>query len=395
MFPPNKVVAFDFETVEDMPDGSSVASLDVHKAEFRVTSCAFAWDGGTYYADTAAGITAALTRLALSGNPVICHNQQFEYGVMLSKYPSIKLNWHADSMRLCQLYDNGGDKFYLPPPEEDDEDDGEEPQVKRNPTHGLRLMSCVKRILCDDTDHKEAAYAAIRARGVQAGKEGANLHLLTRPEMEAYNVADAVQSLRLYKFITTEFKVQEYDWATDNMLFQFMLDKMVRAQLRGVVVDRAAAGVAAAGISSEIEVIKKSFADMMAAPIKTVERMLLTKRLAKFKTELGARKYQERGDWREECKFNPGSSQQLTMLFVDVLGMTAKFCTKKGAPSFKASFLHQWGEGGLALQKLKKRGIVLSQIESLRALSEYDGLWHLSIKLCGTSTGRMAGGSHE
>lgn len=395
-----QVIALDFETIEIMPDGSHKPSLDFYKPTFRVSSCAVArYDGDTLKTKYVVGEHATrllLQSLAKDGHRVIAHNEQFDAAVALCRFPDIKLNWYADSMRLCQLYDNGGEKWVFAPVDPDDiEDADDEDDIKANPIHGLRLSACVKRILCDYTDHKEVAYAGLRSRGVAAGEEAANLHLLTPEEMEAYNVGDAVACLRLYKFITTEFTSQGYDWSTDNMLFQFMLQQLIRSKIAGVDIDRVQAQRSADQVASEIISIRQAFAEKMADPIKAVERMLLNKRLLEYKTEKGRQKFVESGVWKEECQFNPGSNLQLKMLFVDVLGMEAKFHTPKKQPSFKSIYLPNWGDGGIILQLLKKRGLVLAQLNSLLDLSEYDNKWHLDLKLCGTSTGRMAGGSYE
>ncbi len=94
----------------------------------------------------------------------------------------------------------------------------------------------------------------------------------------------------------------------------------------------------------------------------------------------------------EQFLFNVGSNKQLAALFVGKLKMTPKFVTKTGQPSFKSAFLSQWGEGGDMLKKRRKRLLVLKQCDSLLALSEYDGRWHVDLKACGTTTGRFAGG---
>lgn len=393
------VVAIDFETVETQNDGTFAASLEFYRPAFRASSCAIAWRNGdqveTRYLQGESAIARTLAHLADLQCLIIAHNQQFDYGVAICRFPDISLNWHADTMRLCQLYDNGGDK-YAPAPIDMDDLDGTEDEdaVVRNPIHGLSLSACVKRILCDFTDHKEAAYEVLRGLGVPAGQEKTSLHLLPPADMEAYNVADAVLALRLYDMITVEFRSQEYDWSVDNMLFQFMMKQMVRARISGIHVDRVLLSASDTAIAKEIDDIRAAFTKEMGEHIKIVERRLLDKRLSEYKTEPGQRKYLESGKWREECKFNPQSTTQLAMLFVDTLGIQPKLRTKKKRPSFKSSHLHQWGSGGIILQRLKKRGIVLTQVRSLLDLSEYDGLWHLDIKLCGTSTGRMAGGSH-
>lgn len=45
------------------------------------------------------------------------------------------------------------------------------------------------------------------------------------------------------------------------------------------------------------------------------------------------------------------------------------------------------------LVKNKKILLVINQAKALLALSDKAGLWHLSLKVVGTSTGRLAGGN--
>jgi hypothetical protein len=110
----------------------------------------------------------------------------------------------------------------------------------------------------------------------------------------------------------------------------------------------------------------------------------------------------------DDLKFNPGSTTQLAELFVGKLQKPVTFWTKESKaskrskspdaavripnPSFKAAHLHSYGDDGNILVDLKKRGIVLNQNRKMVALSTSDGLWHQDLKLCGTKTGRYAGG---
>lgn len=405
MIPSNVLVAVDFETAVIEGD-KLTASTEFYLPNFRVTSCAFAWKVGVGYQHVYVTgedrVRAVLSQLAVAQNPLIAHNLQFEYGVAMCRFPDLQLNWSADSMRMSQLWDNGGQRWVDAPLSLDElyemaeqEEQNERDRVIRNPEHGLSLSACVRRILGPEHDHKAVAYEVLRSLGVPAGREKTNLHMLPPAAMEAYNVGDAIASLRLYYFISNEFKREKYDWSLDWSLFKFMMDRMVRSRIVGIRVDLAKVDASIATVTAEIEAIKRSFKELMAVPIKEVEKARLARRLSKYKTDLGREKYLNSGKHIEECAFNPASTTQLTDLFVRVLGMTPQFKTEKGAPSFASSHLPQWGEGGKILGALKKRGIVLTQLTSLRTLASRDGRWHVDIKVCGTSTGRMAGGTHE
>jgi hypothetical protein len=94
-------------------------------------------------------------------------------------------------------------------------------------------------------------------------------------------------------------------------------------------------------------------------------------------------------DWYE---FKLGSSKQLCMLFIDVMGMTHRFETPKGSPSFKASHLNQWKEGGQILFKRKKRLLVLQQCANTYLASLHSGRVHPFIRVSGTRSNRVSGG---
>lgn len=403
MIPSSVLVAVDFETAV-LKDGVLQASTEFYLPDFRVTSCAFAWRDGTGFAHKYVvgedEVRKVLEHLSKARNPLIAHNLQFEHGVVLCRFNGLPLNWVADSMRLCQLWDNGGEKWVDAPLSLEElyelaENEEDSDKQIRNPLHGLSLSACIKRILGPDHDHKDIAYAVLRGLGVPEGREKMNLHMLPEADMQAYNVGDAIAAIKLFEFITKEFKREQYDWSMDWAIFTFMMDRMVRTRIRGIKVDLQRVAESIATVSAEIAEIERSFKQAMSTHIKAVEERKLQDRLAEYKTELGKIKYLQSGKYKEECAFNPRSTTQLAMLFVDELGMTPQFVTKKKAPSFAAAHLRQWGDGGKMLERLKQRSIVLAQLTNLQALASRDGRWHVDIKVCGTSTGRMAGGSHE
>lgn len=407
-----RVVAFDVETAELQPDGTYVASTEAYRDNFRVTSCAFSWRDETgnivsRYVEGEEAIQQSMLEL-LPGNSAICHNAQFEKMVTLCRFADVynKITWHADTMRLVQCYDNGEETWLfeeLPDMSEDDvpepveEDKAESKKVaKAKSIGGVGLAKAVQRLL-KEPDPKARAYKVLRDLGVKKGKEGANLHLLPVEEMEAYNLADAVNTLRLYEFCTEDFTVCKYDWSLDHRLYMSTVDLLVQAKIKGVPVDRDKAQKSVETVTQEIDEIERAFKQRFESDIRKVERNLVLKRIRKLKTLRGRKNYLRRlrsghQGAIDETAFNVGSNQQLAMLFVDVLGIQPKFLTDSGLPSFRSAVLGSYGDGGLMLGKRRKRMIVLAQLQALLRLSEYDGRWHLDIKAAGTSTGRMAGG---
>lgn len=402
-----KVVTFDYETVEVLPDGRMAASTEFYRPMFRVLSCAFSEldVDGTIRSRFIQGedrVGGALREYIAAGATLICHNFPFEYGVTKCRYPDIALPDVVDTMRLAQVYDNGGDKnaFEVVVDETAVVEFGELPEIKKVATAGLGLVKCAFRILGEQTSHKKEAHDWIKANVPGSkGKEGQFLDRLPLDILTRYNVADTEITIRLYKFITDYFVTIGYDWSLDHQLYRSTCKFVTEAKIRGVPVNRKLAIANREKVAQEIVDIEQRFLTTYAPQIAEVEADRLQAWLAKVKTEKGKAKrlakYQA-GDpvALKEVKFNPGSGPQLVAMFMIKMKMVPKFFTKKGAPSTKASLLGQWGEPGLMLQSRKKRQIVVKQLESLLEATEFDGRWHIDLKVSSTSTGRMSGGSY-
>jgi len=394
----------DFETIELLPDGSKRASTEFYRSNFRVDSCAFTYrDEKTreIVSRFVEGEDAVKKELAAlhPDTQLVAHNLFFELGVTRCRFPDLNLTWYADTMRMVQVWDTGGDDRHCEvifPVLDNPDGHREEPETKKVPTFGFGLVKAAKRVLGAE-DHKLEAYTWLRNAGVKKGQEGAHLHLLPRDIYERYNVGDTETTLKLYEFLEERFLELDYNWRFDHELFLSTLGYMVNAKIRGVRVDRPKLQAYVDQVREEIARISADFAIKFANEIKQVERARLIKRLSKYKTLKGKKKYlktRPQKDWSKQVTFNPGSNNQLKMLFVDVLQIEPKFFTAKGAPSFKSALLGQWGEGGTMLAARRKRGIVLAQAESLLQLSAYDGRFHIDLKAVGTSTGRAAGGQN-
>lgn len=399
-------VVWDVETEEN-----GHGSTEFYRPAFRVTSAAFSWiaEDDSIKSLFVVGEDAVLHRLeglASAGIPVVAHNSQFEIGVLMCRFPTIgtRLVWLADTMRLVQVYDNGGDPLAFEYVETLDDlvDAMEEGEEERKVVFlaGLGLVKACMRIL-KLPDHKKEAHEWIRANVPECrpGREGGFLGRLPPDIFERYNVGDTEYALQLYVFITKHFEKIGYDWTLDHRLYFSSVRRIVEAKVRGVLVDRIALASYRDTIEADIQNIGKEFIAKFATPIANVERDKILTHVRKLKTFKGRKKYVKRMrtdavKYADDISFNVGSNKQLAALFVTQLKMTPKFLTDSEQPSFRSAVLHQWGDGGEMLKVRRKRLLVLKQSESLLALTEHDGRWHVDLKACGTSTGRFAGGSN-
>lgn len=390
------VIVIDFETA--LLTGEP--STEYYREDFRAISCAFAWTGAdgtvrTKYREGEIAIGEELARIKHDGIPLVVHNLPFEYGVCSYRFPGTEGSVLIDTMRLVQVADNGGKAAHweVKPQTYDDMLDAVESDEDEKPkqSSGLSLVSAASRWLSEDMqDHKAPFYALIRERtGCKQRQEGKNLNALTPDELEAYNVADAKVTLALYRTLLAKFAEDNYDWRLDHELYRGSARRISKAKGRGVVVDRTALVLYKQEVETELARIADNFRETFKREISELETEWFDAWCNELKSERGR---QARRDSRQYPHFNVGSNKQLAALFVDKLGMQPKFTTETGQPSFKSAFLNQWGEGGELLKKRRKRLLVLKQCESLLALSEYDGKWHVDLKACGTTTGRFAGG---
>ena len=361
------------------------SGLDFWSPTFTVKSIAVSYrseDGSLVSRFTETNIRRWLEQLAEKQVPVIVYNAGFELGVLKCCYPDIKLNIHADVMRLVQVYDNGTIDWHKYLGDIEDDDDAEEVD------DGFGLKVAGPRILGGDfNDTHQTAYAWIRENlDVKRGKEGAFLGSLPRDILRDYNCGDTENTLKIYERVTDEFKRIGYDWCPDHMLYMNVTRLIVESKIRGVRVDREKLQAYTVQVEAEIREIEQKFLNALAGPIEEVQRLKLEEVRAKYKTEKG-----RAGAKVDE--FNPGSNKQLAMLFVDVMKMPVQFTSATGQPSFKKAHLHTWGDGGEILLARRQRLLVLKQAQNLLKLSEPDNRWHIGLKSIGTSTGRFAGGS--
>ena len=360
MFKPS-VISIDFET----------NSLSYWSPEFKVLSIAAVWrDAKGHLRDRYAEgdeIETLLQKIATDGIPVVVHNLSFEYGVIRHVYPHLYENLQfIDTMRLAQVYDNGGDKA--------------------DKLSGYSLAKCVQRIL-GRPDPKARFYEELHLKGVKRGEEGSQLTLLGPTSYREYNIQDAEETLRLYEHITTEFVNLGYDWALDHQLYVGVTKRISDAQAKGVAIDPLMLEAARISVGLDIGNLDVDVRKKYLGYITTLESQLAAEYVAKFKSDKGRDAALTRPHmWA----FNPKSTLHLKRLFLDVMGMQATHTTPKGKPSFKSSHLYSYGEPGQMLTRRNSLLLLKTQIESLLEKSQ-GGRWHLGLKACGTATGRFAG----
>lgn len=417
-------LVWDVETEEN-----GEASTEFYRPDFLITSAAFAWldSSGfwkTHYIDGPGAeekIGIYLERCLDQKIPLVVHNQQFEYGCLVCRYPRLvpKLGEVYDTMRLVQNYDNGGGEFQFMPLSIDEQidfylselDNSSEltnASTERNIENpkqkyigGLRLKNSGIRLLGIE-DHKKKAHEWLRenVEGCRKGNEGQFLHLLPADVMREYNIADVITTGRLYLFCTEEFEKINFNWRIDHGLYRSTLERIVQAKIEGVPIKRKELWDSIVALKAEIEGIEQTFRLYLGPEIKRVERSRLVRRITKLKTLRGRKAYLRRlrtlcsGLFEDEIRFNIGSNTQLAALFMGELGMVPRFRTEKGAPAFRSAVLSQWGENGEKLKTRRKRLLVLKQSEALYTLSEFDGKWHCDLKIAACATGRLAGGSY-
>lgn len=412
-----EVVVLDFETALL----SGEPSVEYYRDDFRAISAAFAWrdkNGNvkTKYTEGEDATREFLEKMACDGIPTIVHNYQFEYGVLAHRFPGLQSIVAVDTMRLVQVADNGGSKFHrtaeAPATYDDLLDAAEKGGEVAEYRAGLGLVAAASRWLPEEyKDHKEPFHLWLReSAGVKKGQEGRNLTKLPQSMFEEYNVADAVVTLMLYETLTASMAKDGYDWRLDHQLYSSTAAMMARAKSDGLPVDRQALLSYVVEIEDEIKAIEGEFRGKFLSEIEDLEDARTTEWINGVKTAKARDKRTEAATHGcpEDLRFNVGSNKQLAALFVDKLGIVPKFWTKapkakKNAkprkkpfvpsPSFKAAHLSTYGEGGTLLRQRRKRMLVLTQAKALLGLSKRDGLWHFSMKACGTATGRMAGGS--
>ncbi len=375
------IVAIDLETV----NGKGKSDFRWWAPGFTIQSVALSWmqDGKivSWFAHQPAEIDAVVKRLHDKQIKLVVQNLAFEKGVLDTLYPQYPLNWYADTMRLAQLWDNGGDwrdqKFIG-----DDLDEENSPQL------GISLEAIASRILQRDFhQHKNQRDDYLRSVGVKKNF-GGHIHLLPPDILKEYNIADTIVTLELYNELAPKLHpVWEKDWP----LYYNRVHHMNAAYRRGILIDTVKLRRVIKAIDKEISTIDAEF------------RQKYSEQIKKWASDRDL----------DPNTFNITSNKQLSELFIQYLGLKPGHTTKKGEeavknreltleeaclkyPSLASKHLGDWGEAGLHLKLRKKRMLVLSQALSTLEMAKMGGKRaHPEVKSSGTRTNRVSGGAYE
>ena len=405
MFIPS-IVFIDYETRD-----SRGASFESFREDFRVFSLSSAWrdengDVKHWFDTRPNAIKSYLEWLDKHQIPVVVHNLQFEFQVTKKCYPHLNLNFVADTMRLAKLRDSGGSEYNNQPLTQLQEIELElgeisEDDIKKawKKSRGVSLEACAYRFLEDDMQgHKAEAHGYLEEHHGIKKNHGQYLDLLPFPVLQRYNNADTMVTLLLYESCMKYFEEQKFDVSRDWQLYSMRAKHIAEAYLRGIKINTKELLKYILDIEKEIEDIDTQFRKEFQDEITQVRKILYKKyRESKTypKTERGKQKRWDAmmsGKYKEEWDFNINSGAHLAYLFHNILGIDPKFRTAKGAPSFKASHLKQWGKGGNILLKRKKRLLVLNQCVSTYCAAIYDSKYHPQVRADGTRTNRVSAG---
>lgn len=390
------MLAVDIETSCD--DG---ADYRFWRKGFKIDSIAASWrdeDGSvkSWYSDSPSTIDKFIRRLAEQQKPLVVHNLSFELGVFLKLYPNLTFNWAADTMRLVQLADAGGDwrddAFKTADDYMDELLDGV------HQSNGLSLEACASRFLPKEyQNHKAVAHDWLAEHHKIKTKFGQHLHLLPKDVLKAYNIADTETTLALYEAMIRFHADRGFDWSIDWALYTNRCVLMQSAYIHGVLIDREALKARIYEIDNALTQINDEFMQKtLPARQKWAES---TQSLSKAK-----RKTTE--------EFNIGSNAQLKALFITELGISIGKMTRAGEkkveagemtaaeaalafPSFASKHIKLYGPLGELLYQRRKLLLVQQQMLATYVMSEENGRASPDVRVSGTKTNRVSGGHHD
>jgi DNA polymerase I-like protein with 3'-5' exonuclease and polymerase domains len=350
------LVVFDFET----------SGLDMWSADFRVVSCAFLIygpDGDLMHELFVQGqdeVKTTLEKILEESPTFLVYNASFEWSVCKAALGlALPLTDTIDVMRLVQLWGCAHDG------------------------RGWGLQAATERIL-GIKGYKQKYYSWLRENVPESkNKPGAYLSQLPPELLREYNLADCYHTKSLYDRISSKFDTQDYDWRPDHSLYRLLVQWVSESRIQGIAVDRQVLLDYLPQIDAEVAAIDAKFRSAVGKEIEAVRLDLHKKAQARFKKKIVT----------AIPEFNIQSRAHLEALFCGKLGRRARILTPTGKPSFKSSHLSQWGEIGSILEKRGKRLKVKEHVVKLLEASESDERWHADIKLCGTISGRLAGGT--
>ena len=400
MTEPKNVVALDFETT----------GLGVYKSGIKVTSISLSrYIKGkihNIFIDDEHKIYKTLQNLANNKVPVIVYNYGFEALVMHCKYPGIKLNVTGDVLRLVQQEGTqwGKRAFSL-----------KNAVVMLLPRKYHGYENDIKNWIIENVTYLAADGKTKSPNSLNWGRF---IYLAPHDKLKRYNELDTEMTLRIYEAIWEKWFVEEPEYlkskhknitddelytieemSFDHAIYLLNCERVARAEARGMQVDIYELLCGFHSAKNKLETMESRFFEQHKDGIAEVQRRRAKSLWLEKQNTLKSKKYLE--IWTLEYAkskikpFNYNSDLDLKMLLVDVYGQVPKYFSKKTKrPSFSAKVMHQW----TGIDILKEKGALeqaMKQARNLIYLSFEDGLYHPSIKVAGTTTGRLAGGKFD
>lgn len=364
---PTKYLVFDFEANEDW-------GLHIWHPQYTLTSCEFLFVDGDkrrfIFSTDIAEIKKLLKFAIKDGYILIVYNYSYEYAV-LSHVLKIEPphNQVLDALRLYGLATKRAGKA-----------------AKRSLIAAVEEFFKVK-------DFKDEFHQKVIELGLAKNKAEAKGAVGNLPPdiLEEYNKADVEWTEKVFLESYDRLIGFGVDISFDSNFYNRKVIRNVKAWLHGVKVDREEAAANLASLKEEYDGYIEQFKEKYALEIAEAVRLIKESKLEKdYQARYNKAKNKDKIKRKEDVKFefNLGSTDQLTVLFLDVFKLRAKVFTKGGAPSFGRKFMGQWGEHGELISKWKSLVKPISELESVLEQSEVDGRVHFYINPYGTVTGR-------
>lgn len=397
---PSEVWVIDFETT----------GLDMFKPDEEIKSMAVTYTKNnemcSKFLDSKEDIHKCLRYLDKTQLPVLVYNAQFEMLCLMCKYPELNINIAVDGLRFVQQE--------LPPREKAKGRREKGKKTEMNLKYATRYLLPKKYSNYEEPIKKWIIEHVVYLDETGNSKKPNNTNwgrFLTkapRDLLEAYNIADTENTLRLYKTILDNWDKEGYlqpnmDYIVfDHQRYLKRCKRFVKAKVKGVNVLSDKLKESVAHIDTEMSNLKDSFYQQHKEDIdKATEikfQLTLQKGRDACKSEVGKAKWTPDNKAHLKVPFNFGSTQQLTQLFVGIQRQIPKIFTtdlktgrKTSTPSFNKKHLKQF-KGTELLIKKSELNQASAQSNSLMQRIQYDGKWHIDVRAAGTVTGRTAGG---
>lgn len=392
----SNIVTVDFET-----DNSKGLGLQIWHPDFKVTSAAFLVaddNDSTFFSTDVYEIGKTLRFFYQNNYEFLVYNAGFDCAIMehIFKLPEA-FHRSIDAWRLAGYCNMTVDDKHA---------------MKKG--RNTSLVGSVKYFF-DEESYKKPFEDVIISMGLAKTHKQAHANIAALPPelLKEYNIADVVQTWRIYKhcinLLENEWGVP---WRHDHDLYMNEAYLYARSSFRGIQIDQALLKESLRDLEEEIATIDGELRS--SEYVKEAERRLTKKRdkvshpMRKkhrkaheelyFMAEPSDEEVLEWFNSQLTHVFSWHSSKDKIMLFIDILGLPVIKLTnggKKGKPQPKVSkdTLREYGEIGKKLLLLLKRMKEHKELSTLQYLSSFDGLFHPMLRSSTTVSSRSSSSS--